>query len=196
MRQNAFQRGRNNGGYTPAPNYAEQYLSQFDMGGGFGGNPVDQFSYAQNPVQPDYFAAPNTPAPQYSPAYTNPYDGLDSGIQGGIGGGSEIAEAAGDAGQYTPTAGDKALGYRGKDGVDHGGWVAPALQAATGLAKTYVGLQNYKLGKKTFRENRKQFAMNYNMQKGLINRQIERDVRGANAANPGAYQSADQFLIG
>src|SRR5690606_39259087 len=58
-------------------------------------------------------------------------------------------------------------GFLGKtlgDGTKVQGWGAPAMGAVSGLASSFLGMQQMNLAKKTMAENKRQFDMNWGAQ--------------------------------
>jgi len=74
------------------------------------------------------------------------------------------------------------------------GWGGMALGAASGLASTYLGLQQYGLAKDTLANNKQQFQMQYDAQKRMTNSNLEDRQRARVASNSGAYQSPSDYM--
>ena len=74
------------------------------------------------------------------------------------------------------------------------GWGGLALNAAGGLASTYLGMKQYGLAKQTLEENRRQFDLNYAAQRKTTNTRLEDRQRARVASNPGAYQSVGDYM--
>lgn len=85
-------------------------------------------------------------------------------------------------------------GYKDADGSSFGGWGAPALGLAQGLASGYMGMKAYGLAKDTFNENKRQFGLNYGAQVDTTNTRM-RDKATANyAATRGQSESPDDYM--
>ena len=72
--------------------------------------------------------------------------------------------------------------------------VSTGLNTLSGLANTWMGIQQYNLAKDAFKENKRQFNLNYNAQKKNYNSSIEDRQRARVAANPGAYESVGSYM--
>ena len=82
--------------------------------------------------------------------------------------------------------------YDGMLGPD--GWGGLALNAAGGLASTFLGMKQYGLAKQTLAENKRQFQLNYDAQKQTTNTRLEDRQRARVASNAGAYQSVGDYM--
>ena len=92
-----------------------------------------------------------------------------------------------------PTFMDKMLGYEGANGaVD--GWGGMALGAASGIGQSLMGMKQLGLMEDQLEENKRQFDINYAMQKKSFNNQLEDRQRARVAANPGAYESVSDYM--
>ncbi len=78
-------------------------------------------------------------------------------------------------------------------GIKTQGWGAPALGAAEGLANSYLAFQQYGLAKDTLNENRRQFQLNFDQQKALTDRSIQRQDTALASANPNNYSSLEDY---
>ena len=74
------------------------------------------------------------------------------------------------------------------------GWGGLALNAAGGLASTFLGMKQYGLAKQTLAENKRQFQLNYDAQKQTTNTRLEDRQRARVASNAGAYQSVGDYM--
>ena len=74
------------------------------------------------------------------------------------------------------------------------GWGGLALNAAGGLASTFLGMKQYGLAKQTLAENKRQFDQNYAAQRQTTNTRLEDRQRARVASNPGAYQSVGDYM--
>lgn len=77
------------------------------------------------------------------------------------------------------------------------GWMGTAAQGMDllkGLTNIYLGMKQYGLMKKQLAENRRQFNLNYEAQKNLINTRMKDRQEARVAANPTAYQSVDEYM--
>ena len=77
----------------------------------------------------------------------------------------------------------------GKDG-----WGGMALGAAQGLFSGYLGLQQLGMAEKAFKENQRQFNLNYDAQRRTTNAALADRQRARLASNPGAYQSEYDYM--
>ena len=69
-----------------------------------------------------------------------------------------------------------------------------ALNTFTGLANAYLGMKEYGLAKDIFKQNKKEFALNYDANRRLTNARL-RDRQAARvASNPGAYQPLSEYM--
>ena len=80
--------------------------------------------------------------------------------------------------------------------VSHGpnGWGGLALGAAQGLMDGYMGLQQLGMAKKSFKENQRQFNLNYDAQRRTTNSALEDRQRARLASNAGAYESVGSYM--
>lgn len=74
------------------------------------------------------------------------------------------------------------------------GWGGLALNAAGGLASTFLGMKQYGLAKQTLAENKRQFQLNYDAQKRTTNTRLEDRQRARVASNANAYQSVGDYM--
>ena len=92
-----------------------------------------------------------------------------------------------------PTFMDKMLGYEGANGAV-GGWGGMALGAASGIGQSLMSMKQYGLMEDQLKENKRQFDINYAMQKKSFNNQLEDRQRARVAANAGAYESVSDYM--
>lgn len=74
------------------------------------------------------------------------------------------------------------------------GWGGLALGAAGGLASSYMGMKQYGMAKKQLGEARRQFDLNYNTQRQVLNTQMTDRQAARHASNPTAYQSPSEYM--
>ena len=74
------------------------------------------------------------------------------------------------------------------------GWGGLAVNAAGGLASTFLGMKQYGLAKQTLAENKRQFDLNYAAQRQTTNTRLEDRQRARVASNAGAYQSVGDYM--
>lgn len=74
------------------------------------------------------------------------------------------------------------------------GWGGLALGAASALGNAWMGMKQYGLAKDSLKENRRQFDLNFNAQKQMVNSQLEDRQRARNASNPTAYESTGSYM--
>ena len=74
------------------------------------------------------------------------------------------------------------------------GWGGLAVNAAGGLASTFLGMKQYGLAKQTLAENKRQFDMNYAAQRQTTNTRLEDRQRARVASNANAYQSVGDYM--
>lgn len=80
------------------------------------------------------------------------------------------------------------------DALGPNGWGNLALNAASGLTSTFLGMKQYGLAKQTLAENKRQFQLNYDAQKQTTNTRLEDRQRALVARNPNAYQSVGDYM--
>ena len=98
-------------------------------------------------------------------------------------------------GAYTPTWSDKAFGYTNTDtGIKTEGYAGAALGAASGIAQSFLGWQQYQMAKKTFKENKNQFAFNANAQVDMTNLRMEERQNARRDANPNAWEDTAAYM--
>ena len=85
------------------------------------------------------------------------------------------------------------LGYEGKNGYVPG-WGGMALDAASGIGQAMMSMKQYGLMEDQLKESKRQFDINYGMQKKAFNNQLEDRQRARVAANPGAYESVSDYM--
>ena len=88
---------------------------------------------------------------------------------------------------------DKMMGYEGKNGYVPG-WGGMALSAASGIGQSLMSMKQYGLMEDQLKEQKRQFDINYAMQKKSFNSQVEDRQRARVASNPGAYESVTDYM--
>lgn len=58
----------------------------------------------------------------------------------------------------------------------------------------YLGMKQYKMAKQQLAESKRQFNLQFNAQKGLINTRLEDRQRARVASNPNAYVSVGEYM--
>jgi len=74
------------------------------------------------------------------------------------------------------------------------GAVPTALNTFGGLANLYMGMKMFGLAKKDFRENRRQFNLNYNAQARTLNSTMENRQKALYSASPQIHSSPAEFM--
>lgn len=87
----------------------------------------------------------------------------------------------------------KMLGYEGANGYVPG-WGGMALSAASGIGQSLMSMKQYGLMEDQLKEQKRQFDINYAMQKKSFNSQVEDRQRARVASNPGAYESVSDYM--
>ena len=99
---------------------------------------------------------------------------------------------------FTTLPGATPPGSTGGFGLDSmlgpNGWGGLALGAAQGLMGGYMGLQQLGMAKKSFKENQRQFNLNFDAQRRTTNAALADRQRARLASNPGAYQSEYDYM--
>jgi hypothetical protein len=128
----------------------------------------------------------------YSPA--TPYKQPGNLVNGGMSAGS-LGAVGGSVSTLSPNWLQSMTGYTDPaSGAKVGGWGSLALGAAQGIGSAYMGSKQLSLAQDTFKENKRQFQMNYNNQKKTVNTQLEDRQRARVASNSGAYQSVGDYM--
>ena len=86
------------------------------------------------------------------------------------------------------------FGGRDANGFQTSGVVSPAVSAFSSGMQAYLGAQNLKLAKKSLAFQKDAFSKQFENQRRLINTQLEDRQRARVSANPGAYQSVDEYM--
>ena len=131
--------------------------------------------------QLDFFSQPGVPQDWSSALMMGP-------PKSAMGAGPSIP-MKGATGGVTPIDSNWYDGMLGSDG-----WGGLALNAAGGLASTFLGMKQYGLAKQTLAENKRQFQLNYDAQKQTTNTRLEDRQRARVASNAGAYQSVGDYM--
>lgn len=79
-------------------------------------------------------------------------------------------------------------------GMTTPGVLPTAVSSLSGLSDIYFGLKQYGLAKDQFRENRRQFNLNFDAQRNLTNSQLEDRQKARVASNPGRYESVSSYM--
>ena len=170
------------------------------------GQPTSPVNYGNMNPSPSFvppiagFQAPQIGAPTgYVPMSLNGGQqaswtpGVNTASATGLSTGGNVYGAG--AGGANPGFMDKMLGWTGKDGTQHGGWGGMALDAASGLASIWMGSKQLSLAKKSLRENRRQFNLNYDAQRKNYNSRIEDRQNSRVASNgSGVYESTSSYM--
>ena len=106
----------------------------------------------------------------------------------GSGGGGVLPAATGQ-----PSFMQGVLGYEGKNGYVPG-WGGMALGAASGIGQAMMSMKQYGLMEDQLKESKRQFDINYGMQKKAFNNQLEDRQRARVASNAGAYESVSDYM--
>ena len=166
-----------------------------------GGTPPAQFgSFNAGGLRYEQYAPPQL---SNMPAWSNPIDGNYTNamdMASDAYGTSKLANIGGLQSGQTYGVMDKfgdslksffggAVGTR-----EAPGWGGLALSAAGGLASTYMGMKQYGLAKDSFDENKRQYAQNFDAQRGLTNsrledRQIRRNIERPDSMAAAEYMS-------
>ncbi len=86
-----------------------------------------------------------------------------------------------------------ALGRTDEHGYQQG-WAGTALKTFGGLASAYLGMKQYGLAKDVFKENKKQFNLNYDATRQTTNAQLrDRQIARVETGNSG-YQSVGEYM--
>lgn len=101
---------------------------------------------------------------------------------------------AGNGMEAPVTFRDLLFGSTNQDGITTPGFAMPAIQGFNALSNAYLGMQNYGLAKKTFKENQRQFDMNFDAQRGIINSQMADRQNRRKLERPEQYMSADDYV--
>ena len=101
---------------------------------------------------------------------------------------SKIFPGLNGAGGASTSFLDKMMGYEGKNGYVPG-WGGMALSAASGIGQSLMSMKQYGLMEDQLKESKRQFDINYGMQRKSFNNQLEDRQRARVASNPGAYES-------
>lgn len=74
------------------------------------------------------------------------------------------------------------------------GWGGLALGGAQSLMSGYLGMKQYGLAKQQLGEAKRQFDLNYDTQRKMLNTQMEDRQAARVASNPTAYQSVGDYM--
>lgn len=141
-------------------------------------------------MQPDFLGMGNYGNPVPTVGNLGGLSNLDTGVNFSASplppGIASPTATAGNPGFFSM---DSFLGENGQNG-----WGGLALNTFTGLANTFLGMQQYGLAKDSLRENKRQFNLNFDAQRKLTNSRLEDRQRARVASNPGAYQSVGAYM--
>lgn len=116
---------------------------------------------------------------------TQPMNISPPAMQGGIFGG---------AGNNLGTGAPMQQGFLGRNFnreamFGEGGWFMPALQGTMAAANTFMGMQNYRLARRSAADQREFAERNWDRQTNLLEEYRQDRQTARNAANPGVYGS-------
>lgn len=86
------------------------------------------------------------------------------------------------------------LGGTDERGVSTKGWAPVALGMGQAIMGGIQGQQAMKLAQSQFKEQKRQFDLNYGAQRTSMNTELEDRQRARVASNPGAYQSVSSYM--
>ena len=86
------------------------------------------------------------------------------------------------------------FGKNNQDGTRDRGALMPMLNTFTGLASAYLGMKQYGLAKDSFKQNRREFGLNYDAQRQTTNAQMEGQARSRYSADPTHYATPDEYM--
>ena len=122
--------------------------------------------------------------------------GPSGGSVGDMFGGNALEAAQQLAGPQQSQAGGIMSMLFGNPDEGTSGNLAPAVSALTGLAGSYLGMKQYGLAKKTFRESKRQFQLNFDAQKQDYNTKLKDRQRARinNAGTESRYKSIGEYM--
>lgn len=94
----------------------------------------------------------------------------------------------------TPSFMEGLTGYTKADGTKVNGWGMPALGAANSLLNGWIGLEQLGVAKKSLKEQKRQFDMNWEAQKTSTNRQLADRQAQREAFNPGVAEDTASYM--
>lgn len=80
------------------------------------------------------------------------------------------------------------------NGIKTQGWGGLALSGIQGLGNSYMAMKQYGLAENALKEQKRQFNINYEAQRKMINSQLSDRQRARVASNPNAYQSEAEYM--
>lgn len=92
------------------------------------------------------------------------------------------------------TSFQRLFGGTAEDGTQINGSIPTGLNVGSGLLQGYLGMKQYGLAKDQFKQNRKEFNLNYDAQQQRTNTQLRDRQRARVRGNPDAYESVDSFM--
>lgn len=81
-----------------------------------------------------------------------------------------------------------------KTGIRSDGWGGLALGLGQAGVSAFMGMKQYSAATEALDENKRQFQMNFDNQRKLVNSQLEDRQRARVASNSGAYQSVGDYM--
>lgn len=81
-----------------------------------------------------------------------------------------------------------------KTGIRSDGWGGLALGLGQAGVNAFMGMKQYGAATEALDENKRQFQMNFDNQRKLVNSQLEDRQRARVASNAGAYQSVGDYM--
>lgn len=124
------------------------------------------------------------PMSGFRPAMDSSFGGLAQQAQG--------AAARSGGGGFFAGIGDFFKGGIGTS--EKPSWGGMALGTMQGLGNAFMGMKQYGLAKKTLKENKRQFELNYNAQKKTTNASLEDRQHARVASNAGGYESVGSYM--
>jgi hypothetical protein len=123
--------------------------------------------------------------------------GGSGGTPGVSGAGTNGIAGPGNAGN-TPTFLQSLLGFTDNQGNQNQGFGGLALGAAQGAASTYLGMKQYGLAKDSFKQNKREFNLNYDAQRQNTNTRLEDRQRARVSSQAGSptssYESVSSYM--
>lgn len=93
-----------------------------------------------------------------------------------------------------PSKWQNALGYTDDKGNKQGGYAGLALSGLNAGVSAYMGMKQYGLAKDTFKQNKKEFQMNWDANKKLTNSRLEDRQKMRNLSQPGSHESTASYM--
>jgi hypothetical protein len=167
---------------------------------GYGPGPTSGFSLPE--ISGNYIPQNGQEIPAFTDmnwGYQAPNYSLGSPIQGNLGFNAGQSSVPGfNTGLSSPSSGSWFSGLLNKNTLlgtrEQPGAIGLGLQAAAGIAGTFMGMKQYGLAKQRLQDQKDQFNMNYAAQRTTTNAQLEDRQRARVAANPNAYESVGVYM--